>query len=121
MGRNLKIGLIIGGIILIILVILPLIIGLVIGWQYFGYETEEHHMMGPWMMGGFSFGWFMPIIGIVILGLLVWAVVTFVQGAGVTKNQDSQKLKSALDILKERYAKGEIDKGEYEDKKKDLA
>ena len=120
MGRNLKIGLIVGGIVLVILVILPLIIGLVTGWHCFGYETEEHHMMGPWMMGGFGFGWFMPIIGIAILGLLVWAVITFTQGAGGTRNQDSLKLKSALEILKERYARGELGKEEFEEKRKDL-
>lgn len=120
MDRNLKVGLLIGGIALAILVIVPIIIGLFTGWQFCGYEMEENHMMGPWMMGGFGFGWFMPIVGIVILGLIVWAVIAIAQGTGSTKSQDSPKSMSALEILRERYARGEIGKEEFEEKQKGL-
>jgi len=120
MGRNLKVGLLIGGIALAILVTVLLIIGLFTGWQFCRYGTEEYHMMGPWMMGGFGFGWFMPILGIVFFGLLAWAVVTLAQGASITKSENSPKLISALEILRERYARGEIGKEEFEEKKKDL-
>lgn len=120
MDRNLKIGLIIGGIALAIFVILPLIVGLTTGWQGCGYETEGYHMMGPWMMGGFGFGWFMPIFWIVFLGLLIWALIAITKGASASRSQESIKQKSALEILKDRYARGEIGKEEFEEKQKDL-
>lgn len=69
-------------------------------------------------MNGFNHGWgigFGWIFGIVILILIIWFVVrTFNQGRTPAKS------KSAFDILKERYAKGEIDEAEFEKKKKDL-
>lgn len=120
MSRNLKTGLIIGGIVLVILVVLPLIVGLATGWQFCGYETKEYHMMGPWMMGGFGFGWFMPIVWIVIIGLIVWAVIALTKRTSGTSIQDPNKHISALEILKERYARGEIGKDEFEEKRKDL-
>ncbi len=120
MGKNTKTGLIIGGIVLAIFVILPITWGLVIGHEDFEYEMMEHGMMGPWMMGGFGFGWFIPIVWIFILGLIIWAVITLTKSAGGTESQGSVKQLSALEILKDRYARGEISKEEFEDKRKDL-
>lgn len=63
---------------------------------------------GHWFGGGF-----MWIFWIALVLIVIW----------ITKNitgNNSEKPKSAMDILKERYAKGEIDKEEYESKKQDL-
>ena len=89
------------------------------GGGYYGYG------MGPGMMGwgyggmgwlGFIFMiafWALIIIGIVFL--IKWLAGLSGQGAHLTgKGED------ALDILKKRYARGEINKEEFEEKKKDL-
>ena len=113
MDKNIKTALIIGGVILAVLVILPLVFGLIAGWQGYGYG-----MMGPWMMGGFGMMGFMSIFWIAALGLIVWLVV-----AAVRRPSDSHSSAgsgSALEVLKKRYARGEIGKEEYEEKKKDL-
>jgi putative membrane protein len=78
--------------------------------------------MGPGMMGGWGMGWFGMIFmllfwGLVIVGLVLlikWLVQTTRKG-GVSNGGTR-----ALDILKERYARGEINKEEFEDKKKVL-
>ena len=72
------------------------------------------------MMGyyGNMFGWgfggviIMSVFWVVIILLVVWLIQGF---SGKTKQE-----RTALDILKERYAKGEINKEEFETKKKDL-
>jgi putative membrane protein len=71
-------------------------------------------MMGRYGMGSFGFiimiaFWIAVIVGIV---LLVRWLVTSKRGGGSAE--------SALEILKKRYARGEIDKKEFERKKKDL-
>jgi putative membrane protein len=81
--------------------------------------------MGPGMMGwGYGMGWFgmilmaafwiAVIVGIVFL--IRWLVVSTGTGSRKASSNDS-----ALEILKRRYAQGEINKQEFEEKKKDLA
>ena len=82
-----------------------------------------HWGMGPGMMGGWGMGWFGGIIMIaiwvlVIVGLVFlirWLIQTTKAGKDVTGGSPR-----ALDILKERYARGEIDKEEFEEKKRVL-
>jgi putative membrane protein len=111
-----KTALIIGGIIVVVLIVLPLVFGLIWGGQYGGWG-----MMGPGMMDGFGWMAIMPVLWIVVLGLVIWAVVAAVRGSSESRSSDSSKADSALEVLKRRYARGEINKEEYEEKKIDLA
>lgn len=56
--------------------------------------------------------WIITIVGIVF-------VVKWVLNQTTTQQRETPE-DSALDILKKRYARGEINKEEYEEKKKDL-
>ncbi|MDC7217604.1 MAG: SHOCT domain-containing protein [Spirochaetales bacterium] len=68
------------------------------------------------MMGGFGMGWWWIIV-IIVLIAVVWPVSQrFNRNNNVTRETE----KTALDILKERYARGEINKQEFEERKKDL-
>lgn len=72
--------------------------------------------------GGFGFGW---IFTLLFWGLIIWGIFALVRGAtghGCCGhgNHKEHGEKTPLDILKERYAKGEINKEEFEAKKKDL-
>ena len=84
-------------------------------------------MMGHWYhwgfggFGGFG-GWWMALIMIIVLGLIIWGIVTLVRRtswAGCC-GPVSQHADSAMEILKKRYASGEINKEEFEEKKKNL-
>ena len=71
----------------------------------------------PMMHYGFGYGgMFMWIIFLIVIGLLIYFIVQ----AQKTKGQTSTQNESPLDILKRRYAKGEIANEEYERMKKEL-
>ena len=79
--------------------------------------------MGPGMMGGWAMGWigviFMTAFGILVIVGLVFLIKWLIQ-ANSREKDVHQTGSGALEILKERYAKGDIDKEEFEQKKKDL-
>lgn len=84
--------------------------------------------LGTWgWMGGIfmMFFWFLVIFGFIYF--IIWLVRENGSAGccgghdhGGHEHQDSEEKSSALTILKERYAKGEIDKKEFTEKLDDL-
>jgi putative membrane protein len=100
----------------------PLIFGLIAAfpvdsWAQQGRYNDWHPGYG--MMHGWGFGgigmivWILLIVGVFIL--IKWIVQTVTGG-----NAKSKQTPYAMDILKQRYAKGEIDKARFESMKKDI-
>jgi putative membrane protein len=91
---------------------------------YGGYGGYGGWGMGSGMMGGYGMGWLGSILmiafWILILVGLVFLIKWLIQSTGRDKTTGSGGNRS-LEILKERYARGEIDKEEFETKKKDLS
>lgn len=78
-----------------------------------GNYWGPHMMWGGGWMGGFSMIIFWILVIVAIYYGIKWA----------TKSGDSQGLgrgENALEVLKRRYASGEIDRKQYQSMKKDL-
>jgi len=121
MSKSVKIALIIGAIAIVLLVITPLAYGLAAGWENWGCGFAQSGTTGPWMMTGLG-GWsMMGIFWLVIVGLIVWLIVTLVRSNVTTNPNNTSGNVQVLEILKTRYASGEINKEEFEEKLKDLA
>lgn len=81
---------------------------------------------GPWynngVWGNGSYWWMgivMMLAQVLFWGLIIWfGVSLFKRGNGHTKSAHGGN--GALDILRERYARGEIDTEEYHRRKEDL-
>ncbi len=71
------------------------------------------------MMDGYGMGYGIGILGLIFWILVIIGLVLLIrylwESGGAKREQES-----ALEILKKRYARGEISKEEYEEKKKDL-
>lgn len=72
------------------------------------------HDMNEWGWG-MGFGWFFMLLfwALVILGIVAIAK-RMAGGSG------GARPKTAIEILQERYARGEIDQQEYQQKRRDL-
>lgn len=77
-------------------------------------DSMMHGMPGGmvWMMIG-AFFWVILVVGLVLL--VVWVIKT------PGKNVRSETEETPLDILKKRYARGEITRSEYEEMKRDIS
>ncbi|MDI6727324.1 MAG: SHOCT domain-containing protein [Thermodesulfovibrionales bacterium] len=76
-------------------------------------------MWGDWMHGyGMGWGWFGFILMIAFWVLVILGIVYLVKA--IAGRGASSKEETPLDILKKRYARGEIDAEEFARKKKDL-
>ncbi len=82
-------------------------------WPGHGWMWHSYGGWGP--VGGFG----MILFWVVIIALIV-LVVRGVRGGG-ERDRSGSPTGSALQILQERFARGEIDKQEYEDRRKTLA
>jgi putative membrane protein len=84
--------------------------------KVFAHVNDWH--MGRWgHMGGYGFGGI--IIWIILLILIILVIYFITQNIKLKSFKDSSR-ETPLDILKKRYAKGEITKEDFEQMKKDL-
>lgn len=77
-----------------------------------------------WGYDGFGIGGVGMGIGMLLFwGLIIAAIVMLFRGFGTRPGGGEPRLseKTALDILRERYARGEIDKSEFDEKRRDLS
>ena len=76
------------------------------------------------MMGGWGTGWFGMIFMIIFWGLVIFGLVSLIrmliQNTSSKGQTGVRSGSNAIDILKERYAKGEISRDEFESMKKDI-
>src|SRR3989338_6350342 len=88
------------------------------GWSSpFNKNNSTNNMMNFGFIPFVSFGWIFMILWwfLIIVGII--ALIKWFTNQLRVYNQE----KTALEILQERYAKGEINKKEFEEKKKDLS
>ena len=81
------------------------------------YDGQGPGGWGPMMHYGFGYGgMFMWIIFLIVVGLLIYFIVQVQK----TKGQTPAQGETHMDILKKRYAKGEISKEDFDRMKRDL-
>jgi putative membrane protein len=86
-------------------------------------DAHELGMMGPGIMGwghGMAWPWVILVFGfwIAVFAAVVLLIRWLLLSTRTGRDRDREE--SALDILRKRYARGEINRDEYEERKRDL-
>ncbi|MCL4534051.1 MAG: SHOCT domain-containing protein [Bacteroidetes bacterium] len=121
-GRDIAIIL---GVIVLIVILLGVVAGA--GGMGYGMMGPNGTFQGPGVYPfRFGFGWWFVLMGIVMLvfwgiviGGLVWLVAWLIRQAQGT-GPEAGGGRRALDILQERYARGELTREQYEQMRRDL-
>lgn len=106
-----------GWLVVLAVVLLIMVLGPALGWGMMGWG-----MMGPGMMGGWGVA-VNPWWGILMMGfwVLILAGVGLIVGWLLRQAPSGESAsRRPLDILKERYARGEITREQYEQMRRDL-
>ncbi|MEW2489583.1 SHOCT domain-containing protein [Streptomyces sp. NPDC048411] len=77
-----------------------------------------------WNGGGWAWMAFMPVLWIVLIGLVVWAVVRLTHqrsGDGGAHEEATVRRETAEEILDRRFASGEMDAAAYDEARRRLA
>lgn len=74
-----------------------------------------------WGTGHMFFGSFMMLLFWGVLILLIVLAVRWFSGGGSSRGEKTPSGSRALSILEERYARGEIDRAEFEERKETLS
>ena len=82
-----------------------------------GYPDRSYMWDGAWGWGHMIFG---SVMMIAFWGGIIVLIVLAIRWLGGTGHGHAPTGKTATDILKERFARGEIDKAEFEERRRAL-
>lgn len=98
----------------------PVLLGTMAPSSVLALRSEDH--MAPWY-SGWAWGHmiFGPLMMVLFWGVIIVAIVFAIRWIAGKRSDTSGPQKTPIDILRERYARGEIDKEEFEERKRHLS
>ena len=86
----------------------------------FGYGRGRWIMPNHMLIGGGGMGVIMILFWVAVIAAVIMVVSGVISGRHASDIPDNRRLPDALEILKQRYANGEIDQAQYQAMKRDL-
>ena len=86
----------------------------------YGYGDSDWIMPHHFMIGGGGMGIIMIIFWVVVIAAIALAVSSVISNRRPTHGREDDISSNALEILNQRYARGEIDKHQYDAIRRDI-